>query len=353
MLEKAQIVVSGVPLDHTSCTLNASAEEAVRQASFSVAWNRPGIPCSPGDDAIVVVSGELWGTGYIRDVNGEHGEDDRRYTVTFVSRVADATETSIDHPTMIVRDADLMKVAKTFDTLGIGVEGNVKTESKRVHKVVPGESLFDTVESEARSQGVLIYDTPEGKMKLADKPEGRHAGSLARGINIKSGMGALSDRLSFSDVTARGQTSYGVSASALQPQAKARGASRRRRPLLVIEEGETTSARLKKRADWEARRAAGAGVSATITTPGWRDSDGRIWTRNFLVAVDDDWLGIDQDMIIAAVTLAQDSDGGTAATLSLKDPRALGGENPRGKSAAAWAAPATSEPDYSGDASVS
>jgi len=352
MFERIEFRVAGKTVAHTACTLKASAEEAVRQASFEIAWTGAGIPCSPDDEATIVVSGELWGTGFVSEVNGTHDAASRSYSVTFVSRTVDATEASIDHPTMIVRDADLAKVAKTFDMLGIGIEGDVKTEIKRVHKVVPGESLFDTVESEARSQGVLIYDTPQGKLKLADRPEGRQSGGLTRGVNITTANGSLSGRHAFSEVEARGQASYGTKASSLRPRAKARGTARRRRPRLVVEEGESTSARLKKRADWEARRAAGDGVSASITTPGWRDADGKLWTRNFLVAVDDDWLGIQQDMVVADVTLAQDSRSGTTATLSLKDPRALGGENPRGKSAAAWAAPATSDPDYSEDGDV-
>jgi prophage tail gpP-like protein len=352
MFEKVELRVAGRVLAHKACSLEASAEQAVRQARFEIAWSAPGIPCAPDEEAVITVSGTLWGTGYIRDVAGRHDERARDYTVSFVSRTADATEASVDHPTMLARDADLMTVAKTFDTAGIGVEGDVKTEVKRVHKVTPGETLYTTIESEARSQGVLIYDTPQGKLKLADKPEGRHAGGLVRGVNIVSASGQLSGARSFSDVTARGQTSDGTKASALRPQARARGASRRKRHLLVIEEGESTSARLKKRADWEARRAAGAGVSATVTTPGWRDGGGTLWDRNRLVFVDDDWLGIKQDMVIASVSFDQDATAGTLATLSLKDPRALGGENPRGKSAQSWAAPATSDPDYSEDDDV-
>src|SRR5690606_18520496 len=133
------------------------------------------IPCSPDDAAVITVSGELWGTGYIRDVEGDHDDRSRAYRVSFVSKTCDATEASIDHPTMLAREVDLAGVAKAFDTLGIGVEGAPPTEKKRVHKVVPGESLFDTIESEARSQGILIYDTPQGKLRLADRPEGRHA----------------------------------------------------------------------------------------------------------------------------------------------------------------------------------
>lgn len=352
MFEIIEFRVGGRALPHTSCTLMASAEQAVRQASFDIAWTGPGIPCRPDDEAVIAVSGEIWGVGYVRDVNCDHDERVRQYRVTFVSRAIDAVEASIDHPTMIAEDVDLMQVAQTFDTLGVGVEGEVRTEKKRVHKVVPGESLFSTIESEARSQGVLIYDTPEGKLRLADKPEGRHSGALILGVNIISASGTLSGARAFSEIEARGQTSFGTAASALRPRARARGTARRKRPLLVVEEGESTSARLKKRADWEARRAAGAGISASITVPGWRDAAGRLWTRNNLVSVEDAWLGISQDMVIADVTLEQDGRDGTTATISLKDPRALGGENPHGKSNEAWAAPATSDPDYSEDADV-
>lgn len=350
--ETVMLMAGGRVLPHVSCGLSASAEEAVRQADFQIAWNGPGIPCMPDDEATVTVSGELWGTGYIRDVEGEHDEQNRAYRVSFVSKTCDATEASIDHPTMLARDVDLAGIAKAFDTLGIGVDGAPKTEKKRVHKVVPGESLFATIENEARSQGVLIHDTPQGKLKLADRPEGRHASGLSRGLNIKSATGHLSGARGFSVIKVKGQTSEGVNASALRAEVKARGTARRKRPLILVEEGESTSARLKKRADWEARRAAGDGVSATVTTPGWRDAAGRLWTRNFLVAVIDDWLGIEQDMVIASVELRQDAIDGTEAVLTLKDPRSLGGENPRGKSSAAWSAPATASPEYREDSDV-
>lgn len=340
-LETIEFRVAGALLAHTSCSLSASAEEAVRTASFLVAWNGPGIPCRQDDEAVITVSGTLWGIGYVRDVNGSHDQNMRRYEVTFVSRTCDATECSIEHPTGLKRDADMLAIAREFDTLGVGVEGDVKTLKKAVHKVRPGETLFDTLETDARGQGVLIHDTPAGKLRLADKPEARHAGQLARGANIISAAGNLSGAKSFSSVKVRGQASEGTTSAALRPEAEAKGTARRNRPLIVMHEGEANSERLKRRAEWEARRANGDGISCTVTVPGWRDQGGVLWTRNYLVAVADDWLGIDQDMVVASVTLDQDAEAGTTATLNLKDPRTLGGENPRGKSSAAWGAPAS------------
>lgn len=349
MLEIVTLTVGGRALPHKGCSLTASAEDPVREASFNVIWTGAGVPCREDEEAIVSVSGRLWLTGYTRDVRGNHDEDSREYTVVVVSRTVDATEASIDHPTGLKRNADLMAIAREFDIGGIGIEGNVETEVKDVHKIRPGETLFETLETEARAQGVLIYDTPKGKLKFADKPAGRHAGALVRGHNIKRASGTISGRGNFSKIELRGQASFGVEDTALSPVGEAGGTAKRNRPLIRVHEGEATSGRLKRRAAWEAKRAAGKNKACAITVAGWRDAEGRLYAPNFLVEVRDDWLGIEQDMTIASVTLTQASDengDGTSATLQLKDPRALGGENPHGKSADGWAAPAVPTPTF-------
>ncbi|BDA84964.1 hypothetical protein Sa4125_25060 [Aureimonas sp. SA4125] len=345
-LETVVLTVGGRVLSHVSCTLTMQATDAVREASFDVAYNGPGVPCEEDEDAIVTVSGEVTLTGYSRDVKGSHDEETRSYTVTVVSRTIDATEASIDHPTGLKKDCDLKEIAEEFDTVGIGIECDAKTLKKRLHKVRPGETLFETLETDARAQGVLIYDTPKGKLKLTDKPEGRHAGALVRGLNIKSASGTLSGRGNFSEVKVRGQSSDGTTSAVLRPEAEAKGTATRKRPLIRIHEGEATSDRMKKRAAWEAKRSAGAAKECSVTVPGWRDAGGKLFAPNFLIEVRDDWLGIEQDMIIASVTLRQDSEGGTEAVLTCKDPRALGGENPRGKSAKGWGAPAVPTPTF-------
>ncbi|MCA0275874.1 MAG: hypothetical protein LCH86_07720 [Proteobacteria bacterium] len=344
-LETIVFAVNGRPLAHVSAQLEASAEQAVRTAAFEIAHTGPGLPCAPDDEATITISGHLWGTGYVRDVSPSHDET-RRCAVTFVSKTVDATECSIDHPTGFKPDCDLKQIAEEFDSYGIGIEGSAGTEKKRHHKVVPGETLFQTLETDARAQGVLIHDTPEGKLKLADKPEGRHSGGLVRGQNIISASASLSGRYAYSEVTVRGQASEGIRPTALRAEAKAKSGARRKRMLILPHEGEASSGRLKKRAAWEAKRAAGKATSCMITVPGFRDGAGRLWTRNFLVEVVDDWIGVNQDMVIASLSFDQGSDGGTTATLSLKDPRALGGENPRGSSADAWAAPSGIESEY-------
>ncbi|WP_052194633.1 phage baseplate assembly protein [Aureimonas altamirensis] len=349
MLETITLTVAGRILAHTSATLTSGAEKAVREASFDVAWNRAGLPCGEDDECTVEVSGELWLTGYVRDVNWSHDGGNRTYSISVVSRTVDATEASIDHPTGFIESCDLKAIAKEFDTAGIGVECDIETEMKAVHQIVPGHTLFQTIEGETRANGALIYDTPKGKLKVTDKPEGRHAGALIKGVNILRANGSLSGRYNFSEVKVRGQASFGTTGSALSPEAEARGTADRKRTLIIYHEGEATSGRMKKRAAWEAKRAAGKGKAATIVVAGCRDEGGKLYSPNFLIQVVDEWGGLDQDMIIAGVSMEQDSAGGTTTTLTLKDPRALGGENPRGKSAKGWGAPAVPTPTFRED----
>jgi len=349
MLNVVLLTVAGQPMLHTSCTLDAGAEQAVRTGSFDIAWNGPGLPCEEDAECTVTIDGTLWLTGYVRDVNWSHEQEQRDYTIAVVSRTADATEASIDHPTGYIEDATLADVAKAFDTAGIGVEVVAKTAKKALHQIVPGETLFDTLERAGRADGVLIRDTPEGRLKIVDGPEGRHAGGLVFGQNIKRASGTLSGRFNYSSVKVRGQSSVGVTGASIRPEAEAKGTLDRKRTLIIYHEGELTSGRAKKRAGWEAKRAAGRSKAASVTVPGWNDEAGKLWEPNHLVPVVDDWGGLKQDMIIASVSLTQSGeDSGTEAVLTLKDPRALGGENPRGESAKGWSAPA-GEPTFRED----
>jgi prophage tail gpP-like protein len=337
------VIISGVNAPLKSFSHSRSAEEAVRTATASFAWTGSGLPNWPDDPVTISANGTLLLTGYVRDVNPSYSDGpDRELSMTFVSKTVDCVECSVDHPTGEVLNKNLADVAREFDTYGVGVEddGGLPVEPK--HKLIPGESQFDTIERRARGRGVLIHDTPEGKLKLATKPAGRHAGTLRRGEggNIKSGSANFTGKDRYSEVKVRGQATVGSKAAQLRGQAVAEdGGVSRRRVLIARHEGEMTTDRMKSRAEWHVRRGAGMAATATITTIGWRDDGGAIWTENYLVQVEDDLLAISGVMVIKSVTLNQDPDGGgTTATLSLADPRALGGENPRGGSAGGYAA---------------
>lgn len=339
------VKVSGLP-SVKSIDISISAEEAVRTASVDVVIVGPYVDYV-GKPVVITASGDPVLTGYVRDANPAYDADGRSLSVSLVSRTIDYVECSADHKTGEILKKDLAEIAKELDTHGVGIESDAKFEREARHKLIPGESAFASIERRARGRGVLIHDTEKGRLKLATKPAGTHAGLMKRGVNILPGSSAsFTEQGRFSDVKVRGQASEGTKKQQLRSEAKVKDSGvKRKRTLIMRHEGEITIDRAKKKAQWTVNRAAGNAATANLIVTGWRDAGGRLWTPNYLVSVYDDWLGLDGMMIIKAVTLSQ-SDGGTTATLSLADPRALGGDNPRGKSSNGYAAPGAVEAEY-------
>lgn len=343
-----RVAISGLP-PLKSIDIEVSAEEAVRTASGDFVITGSGVPVVPGFSTKITAGKDTLLTGYVRDVNTSYGEVDRTLSVSFVSRTVDLVEASADHPTGEILNKDLLAIARELDTAGVGIESDgTAFPVERRHKLIEGENLFSSVARRARGRGVLIHDTEKGRLKLSAKPGGIHAGTLRRGVNILPGASAsFTEKGRFSEVKVRGQQTDGTEKQHLRPETKVRdtGVSRNR-VLILPHEGEATIDRMRKRAVWQAKRAAGNGITAIIPVTGWRDEKGMLWQPNWLIPVEDDWLGIEGLMIIKSVRFSQSDGDKTFATLSLADPRALGGENPRGKTSAGYAAPGAVEADY-------
>ena len=215
------------------------------------------------------------------------------------------------------------------------------------HKLQRGETLYSTLERRARAQGILISDTPKGKLKLSSKPSGRHSSGFVLGVNIEEASANFTEAGRHSKVKVLGQRAAGTKAKDMRPKGVATDKTvQRDRPLIITHDGEATPQELKKRADWLLKQAAGQSVSASVTSFEWRDSSGKLWTPNFLVPVYDPFIDIEGDMLIKSPVFSWDGNGGTKVVCSLVDPRAMGGENPRGKTSKAYAAPADTSPQY-------
>ncbi|NTF87490.1 hypothetical protein G6L46_10175 [Agrobacterium rhizogenes] len=345
MLENVR--VDGLP-PFKEISISLSAEEAVRTATVDLVPVGDGVSVVPDQEVKIWAGDDLLLTGYIRDVEPSHDSESRTLSVSIVSRTVDAVECSADHPTGEIMNKSLADIARELDDGGIGIEDDGSLPIEPRHKLRVGDSLFHSVEKRARGRGVLIHDTPKGKLKLATKPEGTHSGGLIFGVNILTASSRLTGRGRYSDIRVRGQSTEGTGKQQLRAEARAKDKSVSRRRLLIVRhEGETTTDRMKGRSRWHVKRGAGNGTTASITVPGWRDAAGKIWDRNWLVPVKDDWIGIDGIMLIKGVKLDQNGEGGgTTATLELADPRALGGENPRGKSAKAYSAPLANDVEF-------
>lgn len=342
-LENVSIDLGGFFLPWQDIEISISAEEAVRTAVVSGHLPPGQMPPWPDTKATLTAGGTLLLTGYVRDFRPSQGEADWAAQISLVSRTIDAVEASILHPTGCVRNKDIKGIGEAFDSCGVGLEVEGPFETLDKHQIEPGETLFSTLEPLARAEAAVIHDTPAGKLRIVKKPDAAHAGGLEAGVNIIGASAEFSGEGKFDPVIIRGQQSLGSTPQALRPQAKASVSGiGRMRPKIVILDSEATAARIKSAVEWEARAAAGLSVGATITVSGWRDQAGAVWTPNRLVYVRHPRIFLDQMMVIKSVSLTQDAraDGeGTRATLTLADPRALGGSSAGAKSGSGWSAP--------------
>lgn len=349
-LETVTLVVDGREFGQWSTVmLTESAEAAVRSANFTALLpplkRIAGFFVRPDMPAEIRVSGELWGTGTIGDVTPRHGAERGTIGIEWLSKTIDTVESSIDHPTGYAEDKDILALAREFESAGVEWTSQEGFESEPEFIVIPGESNFAAIERLARSKGLLIYDDPQGRAVIASRPAGRHEGGLALGVNIVAASGKLSGKGRHDPVIVRGQSAKGHGAGALRIEARAKDpAVGRKRPTVILQEGEISRDKAKKRAEWQVSRAAGRSREAQVTTTGWRDESGRLWTRNWSVSLDDPLIFLRQDMVIKSVSFTQapgeeGAMAATRATLSLADPRALGGTKSQGSSDAAWGVP--------------
>ena len=88
-------------------------------------------------------------------------------------------------------------------------------------------------------------------------------------------------------------------------------------PLTIIGEQSQDNDEAKSRVDWESNIRAARARTARVTVQGWREApDGNLWAPGRLVYLADDWLGIEQELLVASTSQSLSS-GGTLTTLQL------------------------------------
>ncbi|MDH5753328.1 MAG: hypothetical protein OEZ59_13035, partial [Deltaproteobacteria bacterium] len=198
-------------------------------------------------------------------------------------------------------------------------------EKIKSHQVEPGETAFECLERAARMRGALLISTGAGAVEITRAGTDSIDTVLERGVNILAARGQLSHRDRFSEYTVLGQAAgddsgFGVVASEPKGTAQDAGVSRTR-PLTVLSESPGGLADMKTRAEWERAVRLGRSSQVVITVQGWEHSGG-LWEPNTRVKVRDDWLGLDEELLLAGVSLVLD-DNGSRAELTLTRPEAF------------------------------
>jgi prophage tail gpP-like protein len=315
-----------------------------RQLIDALAGSPPVTIRSQPSDGIAMAGGggggELILTGHVEKRSPRVAGEEKELSISGRSKTGDLVDSSHNHKTGELRDKNARDmIAELTQPFGISVEADGSLPVRKLARLRPGETIFAFAERLARVDRVGLTDTPEGNLKLAGPPKEAHAGAIVDGGTgpaIVDASGTLDDSKRFQEYSTRAQAPDGYAPAELEIEETARdsGVSRPRRRVITPPE-QISKEEARARAKHHRDRAAGKGITASITVVGWRDIAGKLWTPGLLIPVSIFDLGIEQVMMVESVSFKQSDK--TTATLELVDPRAHGGKGGKGgKSAKGW-----------------
>ena len=202
-----------------------------------------------------------------------------------------------------------------------------------------GETPYQIIESVARYAGYLVYEDVFGSLVLDRIGTSQHASGFTLPGNVEAINGERSVDGRFS--------TYVVVYSGVDQTADLGGLANRRATILddtlgeyrlriIVSEqiaptpaGQQTidnDAIAKQRANWEKARRIGRSQGASITCDSWRDSNGTLWTPNWLATIDAPAADISNaTWIIGSLSFRKDMSG-THTDLILMPPDAFSPE---------------------------
>ncbi|MDP2375305.1 phage baseplate assembly protein [Reyranella sp.] len=284
--------------------------------AFTERW--PGQPTAweiePGDACEVWIGDDQVMTGWIDRRDAAVTVDSHRLEVTGREKTCDLVDCSAIHRPGSWTGRRLEQIAADLAApFGIAVTALVDTGAPFARFALQqGETVFDAIERMTRQRGVLPVTTAAGDLAFIRPGEVQAGYGLTLGENLES--------VSFAnDVTDRFSAYHlkGEAADASRPSARAADPGvRRHRPLLIVNDDDSTTAGLGERARWEATVRAGQGQTATGEVSGWRDQTGALYRPDRLVPLKAGLLGLDATLLVASVRYSR-GDQGSRSTLGL------------------------------------
>lgn len=289
----------------------------------------------PGDECQVMIGQDLVITGYIDQY--VPAMDARGHTIRIAGRgkCQDLVDCAATWPNGQISGTSALDVAsKLAAHYGITVACGV-TDLRAIPQfnLFLGESCYEIIERISRYSSLLVYDTPDGNLMLAQASSVQAASGFQQGINVQAATVKYSADQRFSKYTAYTQSAQmysdtGVAGNVIAVVEDA-GVQRVRERVIIAEAVQGFQDLAKQRAVWEMNRRIGRAAVVTLTTDSWRDSSGALWTPNTLVPIllpqlklaDESGTGPVMWMI-GDVTFQRNMESGTTATITAMRPEA-------------------------------
>lgn len=300
-------------------------EQVAGTFELSVSERWPGQPevwqILPGDACRVLIGGTPVITGYVDDVAPEYDKESHAVRISGRDRTGDLVDCSAIHKSGQWAGVTLDRIAADLCApFGIPVSVQTSVGAKfGKFALQEAESAFEALDRAAKMRGVLLMSDGNGGLVIARAGSGRVGTALVKGQNIERASGQFSHKDRYAKYIIKGQTP-GSDDSTPEHNAQTKAvaednAVRRYRPLIVIaEQGDNST--YSDRAKWERNVRAGKASRVVYTVSGWKHAGGELWRPNRLVQVQDDFLGVDGELLIAQVSITL-NEGGSLTELEL------------------------------------
>ncbi|WP_321968835.1 phage baseplate assembly protein [Paraburkholderia tropica] len=287
----------------------------------------------PGDECLIDLGADLVLTGYVDTYVPGFSPSAHSVRVSGRSKCEDLVDCSAVWPNGQISGTSALDVAtKLAAHYGISVSCDVSDlVAIPQFNVFIGETPFEIIERVSRYSQLLVYDQPDGSLRLARAQSGdtgaRATGGIVQGANVQAASVLYAAAERFSKYTCFAQSVLSFTDAGIGPNMIATvsdpNVKRVRERYIVAEAVQGFLDLAKRRAIWEMNRRAGRAAVVSVTVDSWRDSGGVLWTPNTLVFVDIPKLKISKKTwLIGEVTYKRSAEEGTTAELMIMDPTA-------------------------------
>lgn len=272
-------------------------------------------PIPNNSECRVLADGAVVFTGYVETRTSQYDHRQHRVSVSGRDLLGDLIDCTVPLENQGLGGLTLLEAAKRLCTpYGITVRAEVDVGAPFMN-LHPNEceTVFSQLDAGAKIRGVLLTGNADGALVITRASTERLGAVLCLGDNVLRSSERHTMNGRFSSYTVIGQRER-QDGDAFEDAYFLRGTEQdraiaRHRPLVIQVSNLSGADDAARRAKWERNVRYGRSRQVTYTVSGWHYEPGKLWPVNRLVAVRDDLRGIDEDLLISAVSYRLDEQG--------------------------------------------
>lgn len=343
-----KLIIAGIEYSGFLSARASLRIDAIADTFSFEATSRKGVPLpfigDGKEKCVVTIDGQKVITGYIEVVNISGDAESHSIQVEGRDKTADLIDSSLggDGPpklsdfkapislaTICRRILEHLRPDENSKILVIdSVNPPPFTEKVDLAAPEPGDNAFDFLEALARKRQVLLSSNADGDLVIT-RGEGVDGGGSIQNLiqsdsnnvlsydSTRDSTGLFNAYLMASQLNAGGLFGSPSVAALVDQSAEVFDENvRAGRRFAFVMETSTSKDIGKERAKWERLVRRSRGKIYTATVDGYRNQAGALWLPNTLARVRDEYVNLDEDMLLNTVEFAFDLDDGRSTTLT-------------------------------------